>query len=230
MITPRGPVTGVRFPAGKTFSEAAGPLALWGTAASKNTTAEANTKFIQAYLESTATDAGSDSRGMYLRMYFSGATTGGGEALRAYTTINGAVVGTAHGAHLSLDFVSAANSGRITGLGIAARCTLHIPSDENWTSGTLAAIMAEIFTDGDDSDPDGVTELSFIRVVNDGTDLGKADVDDDAFLFSIQGFDEASGGMIYDNTGTDPTNSDGSIKIKVGSNTRYLMYYDQQAA
>ncbi len=221
---------GINFSALTVTGVTAGPVILAGSESAKVTTTTANTKFMQLYLDSQTTTAGSDTRAIYVRLYHSGATTGGGEALRAYTTINGAVVGTAHGAHLSLDFVSVANSGRLTGLGVAGRNTLHIPDDADWTSGTLAAIQAEIYSDGDASDPDGLTELSFIRVVNDGTSLGKADVDDDVVMFSIQGFDEASGGMIYDHQGTDPTNSEGSIKIKIGSNIRYLMYYDAQAA
>jgi len=208
----------------------AGPVIFAGSSSAKIATSTASTKFVQMYFDSSATADGSDTRGIYVRLYHSGATTGGGEALRAYTTINGAAVGTAHGAHISLDFVSSSNSGRLSGLGVAGRNTLHIPDDADWTSGTLAAVQAEIYSDGDDSDPDGVTELSFIRIVNDGNANGKADVDDDAVAFSFQGFDEASGGMIYDNTGADPTNSDGSIKIKIGSQIRYLMYYDQQAA
>jgi hypothetical protein len=45
-------------------------------------TAAAGKNFLGFWFESKATTVGSDSRGMYLRLYLNGATTGGGEALR----------------------------------------------------------------------------------------------------------------------------------------------------
>lgn len=204
---------------------AAGPLILAGTSASPISTATADTKFVQMYTKSTATGAGSDTRGIYDRLYLAGATTGGGEALRAYTTIDDAVVGTAHGAHISLDFDSTANSAQLTGLGVAGRNTLHIPSDAAWTSGTLAAVQAEIFSDGANSDSDGLTELSFIRVINDGNATGKGNVDDDAVVFSLQGFTDGAGNVFK---ATAPTTLGASLRVKVGSTIYYLPLYTTQ--
>jgi hypothetical protein len=160
---------------------------------------------------------------MYLRTYFSGAG-GGGDALRVFTTINSVVCGTAHGAHISLNFVSSANSGRLTGLGVAMRGTLHIPSDADWTSGTLAAVQAEIYSDDEHSDPDGLTELSFIRIVNGGHANGIADVDDDANLLVISGGTIASGNMVQ--AETDETKFSHKIRCKVHGSTMYLMACD----
>lgn len=212
----------LNFPMITVTGTAAGPLIFGGTSSNKIASATASTKFMQFYLNSTATSG--DIRGMYLRLYLSGTNTTGGEALRAYTTINAVTVGTAHGAHLSLSFVSTSNSGRLTGLGVAARCTLHLPSDADWTGGTLAAIQAEIYSDGNASDPDGLTELSFIRIVNDTTNDGHDDVDDDAFLFSIQGL-AASSGHCYDTTASAAT-GDATLKIKIGDATKYLLVAD----
>ena len=200
----------------------AGSILKAGTSSAPLSTATANTNFMQIYTKSTAADAGSDTRGIYNRLYLGGATTGGGESLRSFTTIDDAVVGTAHGAHLSLSFDSTANSAQLTGLGVAGRNTLHIPNDADWTSGTLAAVQAEIWSDGANSDPDGVTELSFIRVVNGGDATGDDDVNTDAFLLSIQGIPDAGGGAgLLTTYATDPTLTKG-LRIKIGSTTYYI--------
>ncbi len=193
------------------------PMVLAGTSSARIITSIANVKFLQYYLETTATSG--DNRGMYLRFYLSGAGSGG-EAARLFTTINDVACGTAHGAHISLSFAS---SGELSGLGIAGRNTLHIPDDAGWTGGTLAALQAEIYSDGDASDPDGVTELSFIRVINGGNSNGKADVDTDAVLFSIQGLTAGTGKL--QEVGTGMGTVTGTLKIKIGAALAYLPYY-----
>ena len=195
------------------------PLVLAGNSTTRLKTSSANTKFLQYYFENTATSG--DNRAMYLRLYLSGAGSGG-EAARIFTTINDVAGGTAHGAHISLNFGS---TGELTGLGVAVRGTLHVPDDAGWTGGTLSAIQAEIYADGTASDPDGITELSFIRVVNGGHTNGKADVEDDAFAFSFQGFTSATGNMIYENTTAD---SDATIRVKIGATTYYMMLKDAE--
>ena len=215
------------FPIDKSLEAAVGSVQQCGTSAAPLTCGTvAGAKFMSYYAKSEATSG--DARLLYARLYIAG-IGGAGEAVRAYTTIQGvAATGTVNGIHASLDFADA--DSKANGSGYAARCTLHIPDEASWTSGTLAAIMAEIYSDGDASDPDGVTELSFMRVVNGGTTDGKADVDDDAFLFSLQGFTAATGNMIYDLTDGDTIVTNGSIRIKIGDDTRYLMYYDAEAA
>jgi hypothetical protein len=186
-----------------------------GTSSAKVTTATANASFMKFYVENTATSG--DNRGMYLRQYLSG-TGSGGEALRVFSTCNDVVCGTVHGAHISLNFGS---TGSVTGLGVAARCTLHVPNDASWDPGTIAAIQAEIYSDGANSDTDGATEVSFIRVVNDGNADGIADVDDDANLITISGGSIASGNMVQ--AETDETKFSHKIRCLVGSTTLYLM-------
>lgn len=191
------------------------PLVLAGTSSARIISSAANLKFLQYYLESTALSG--DNRAMYLRLYLSGAGAGG-EAARIFTTINDVACGTAHGAHISLSFAS---SGSLTGLGVALRATLHIPDAAAWTSGTIAAIMAEIYSDGAASDPDGLTELSYLRCNNGGNASGIADVDDDVFLMSVQGHTIGSGNLVQ--TEVDETKFSHKIRIKVGSTTLYLM-------
>lgn len=171
----------------------------------------------QIYITNSATSG--DSRGLYLRQYLTGAG-GGGEALRAFSTINAAGA-TAHGAHISLNFGS---SGSLSGLGVAGRNTLHIPDNAAWTGGTLSALQAEIYSDGTASDPDGLTELSFMRFVNDGHADGKADVDDDGFLMSLQGL-TAGAAHIFATSLTAATvygNLTAALRVKVGSTTYYI--------
>lgn len=177
---------------------------------------DANLKFFQEYISST--DTTGDNRLRYSRLYLDGAGAGG-ETLRAFTTVR-AACGTAHGAHISLNFAGD-TTGSLSGLGCAIRGTLHIPNDAAWTSGTLAALQAEIYSDGSASDSDGLTELSYIRIVNGGDATGGADIDDDASLMSIQGHTIGSGNMIV--AETDETKFSHKARIKIGSTTYYVM-------
>lgn len=129
-----------------------------GSTSDPATTSTANTKFIAHYFENTATSG--DNRAYYLRLYLAGAG-GGGEALRAFTTISDIAAGTAHGAHLSLNF---ATSGTITGLGCGSRSTLHVINSA-LTGGTYCGAMSEIYCDGNSSDISGTTVHSIHRFV-----------------------------------------------------------------
>ena len=174
-----------------------------------------NKNFLQFYVKNSATSG--DNRGMYLREYIAGAG-GGGEAARIFTTISDVAAGTAHGAHISLNF---ADTGSVTGLGVAMRGTLHVPDDASWAPGTIAAIQAEIYSDGAASDTDGATQVSFIRVVNGGHANGIADVDDDANLIAISGCTIGAGNMVQ--TEIDETKFSHKIRCDVGGTTLYLM-------
>ena len=189
-----------------------------GTSASPATTATADKKFFEYRLENTATSG--DNRGLYLRLYLGGAG-GGGEAARIFTTVNDVAAGTAHGAHISLNFAS---TGTVTGTGVAMRATLHLPDVALTSNVTMAAVQAEIYSDGSDSDPGGSTLLSYFRAVNGGHADGIADVDDDVVLFDIQGHTIASGNMIE--ASTTEANYSHSIRILVGSTNYYLMAAD----
>ena len=196
-----------------------------GTSGARVVEDTANMKFMSFYFDNGATSG--DNRGMYLRQYLTGAG-GGGEALRVFTTVENVAAGTAHGAHLSLNFGA---TGTVTGQGIAARCTLHIPDVALVSNVTMSAVEAEIYSDGSTSDPGGSTLLSCFLVVNGGDATGMADVDDDAVLFDFRGWTAAAGNMIYDVTGGAPANTDGSIKIRLpDGNLAYLMYYNAEAA
>lgn len=211
-------------PAAATFVgtavSASGLLMGMGTSAAPVTDATADGKFLEFRCESTATSG--DNRLAYFRYALEGG--GGGECLRALTRV-ASNLGTAHGAHLSLSFDATAGGSECSGLGCAVRGTMHIPNVASWApTGTYAAGMFEIFSDGSDSDPAGMTELSLLRLVNGGDATGKADVDTDAFLFSIQGFTAAGDTtklLSSVSLAEFPANSV-AVRVKVGATTYYL--------
>lgn len=100
----------------------------------------ANQNGVGLFFESTATSG--DSRGINLRLYFTGAG-GSGEALRAYGIVNGvtaATGGTVNGAHITLGVSGAA--GAISGAGNALRATLAFGDGVN-AGGTCSAIQID---------------------------------------------------------------------------------------
>ena len=186
-----------------------------GATATRATTALADKNFVELRTESTALSG--DSRGIYNRLYLGGAGVSG-ESLRTFTTVDDVAAANAHGIHASLSFNA---TGRVTGQGIASRNTLHIPDDAAWAPGTIAPLQAEIWSDGDASDTDGATEVSFLRFVNGGNANGIADVDDDAALFALSGFTIDTGNVVQ--VEADETKFSHKIRIKVGGTTLYLM-------
>lgn len=190
-----------------------------GNSTTRAKSAVSDKNFLSFYLENTST--GTSNRGMYLREYLSG-TGSGGEALRVFTSVQNVAGTTAHGAHISLNF---GTTGSLTGLGVAARNTLHLNTSGS-AAGTIAATQAEIYCDGSASDPAGATEVAFLRVVADGHADGIADLEDDAFFFSAQGFTDAEGNLLRV---APPTTLAASLRCKVGSTTYYLPLYSAQS-
>jgi hypothetical protein len=188
-----------------------------GTSSSPVVEDTANMKFMGLYFDNGATSG--DNRGMYLRLYLTGAG-GGGEAARIFTTCSNVACGTAHGAHISLNFAS---TGSITGLGVASRNTLHVP-DTALSGGTYAATQAEIYADGSSSDISGATKYSFIRVVADGDATGKGNIEDNANLFEISTGSNASGNLVGA-AGNEPTWTSNTYLIRCDLNgqTAYLV-------
>lgn len=196
-----------------------------GTAASTRVWKVVSTATGQRQRQTTSATSGT-FEGIYTRLAFEGDGTATGEALRAFTNVN-ANIGTAHGAHLSLSFDATAGGSETSGLGAASRSTLHIPNVASWApTGTYYAAMAEIYSDGSASDPAGMTELACLCLSNSGDSTGRADVDDDAFVLSIQGFTAATG-VAHAISSTSPaefdlTNAALGIRVKIGSGTYYV--------
>lgn len=193
------------------------PALVFGVGLSSDpaTTATADKNFFEFRTQSTATSG--DARGIYNRLYLSGAGVSG-ESLRSFTTVNNVAAANAHGAHISLNF---GTTGTITGQGIATRSTLHLKNEALASNVTMAALQAEIYSDGANSDPGGSTKISYLRCVNDGHANGIADVDDDVNLIEIIGHTIGSGNLVV--AETDETKFSHKIRCNVGGTTLYLM-------
>lgn len=119
---------------------------------------------MEYYLSGTHTTG--DMRGMYLRLYFSGAG-GSGEAARIFGTINNVSVatgGTVNGAHISMGTSGA--SAAVSGAANALRTTFGIASASTNIGGTCSVIQV-------DTDlASGVTvpaNFAFLRLTNTNT-------------------------------------------------------------
>ncbi len=192
-----------------------------GTDASPLTTSTASMKFIEFRCACAATSG--DNRLAYLRYQLTGG--GGGECLRGSTVVK-ANVGTAHGAHFGIEFLATAGASECSGLGVGLRGTLMIPDVASWApTGTYAAGMFEIFSEGTASDPAGMTELSCLRLVNSGDGTGKVDVDTDAFILSLQGWTTAADATKNIRTDSLAELASGNvvgIRCKIGSGTYWI--------
>lgn len=186
-----------------------------GTSSSYKTSSTADKNFLSFYFGSSATSG--TSRGMYLRLYLTAGA--GGEALRAFTTVsNNTPADTVNGAHLSLSFGSTA--GNVTGLGTAARCTLHVPNRS--LGGTCAAIQAELYTDGSSSDVGGITSMLRCSVGGDST--GISTIQSKVYFAHFDaGCVDATDGLIDSNRTSNTAN--GCIKIYIdGVGERWITY------
>lgn len=180
---------------------------------------QANTSFIEYRFDSGATSG--DNRGIYNRLYFTGAG-GGGESLRSYTDVVGVAKGTCHGAHISLGFGESTTKGSITGLGVAVRATLGFPDASMDSGGTYAALMPEIYAFGSSCQPSAVTELSFIRCIAGGDSTGRQEIDDKAYLMVIEGVAEGSGNMVVASDGE--ANYASAARCKINGVEKWLMF------
>lgn len=180
---------------------------LGGTTSDKN--------FLSFYLSSAATTG--TTRGMYLRTYLTAGA--GGEALRVFNTVSSNTpADTVNGAHISLNF--GASAGNVTGLGTAARCTVHVPNRA--LTGTGAAVQAEFFSDGASSDISG--KWAGLRIVNNGNATGIGKVDDAAYALSLSGFTAGAGNLISALAG-EPTWVDKTLQIRCWDETAGRAFY-----
>lgn len=163
--------------------------------------------FMEFRFQSEYTGTDGDIRGLYLRHYINGGS--GGEAARVFTTVRKAI-GTAHGAHISLNYdISPAAT---SGLAVAMRGTLHMPNRAS-SIGTAAAVQAEVYMDGTSADPTG--KLSLFRGVIDGGDAtAKSKVD---YLMELVGLQS---NVFNAHVAADSTHS---LKIDIGGTDYYIM-------
>jgi len=198
-------------------SSASGIIMGTGTTAHPATTSTANAKFIEFRCQTTATSG--DNRLMYLRYDQNGAG-GGGECIRAFTKATKAL-GTARGAHISLDLSD--TSGSCSGLG-AGMDSQILAGDTAYTSGTYTAQNIEWYADGSSTDISGMTESSFIRCAIGGDSTGAANIEDNANLLVITGGSNASGNIVGA-AGDEPTWTSNTylIRCKLNGQTAYIV-------
>jgi len=151
----------------------------------------------------------------------SGAAGVGGRA-RFYTSITAAMGSWSNALKAHVVY---SNTGSTSGMGSAFCAELELSTGT--TSGTYAPLESEVVIVSGDSLG---TATSFLYMNTSGT--GKASFDTSGYLFELgAGMTPASGKIIYDHQGTDPTNSEGSLRFRLPSGaSAYLMYYDAQAA
>lgn len=191
-----------------------------GTSTNQFTTTTASAKFIELRCKSSATSG--DNRLMYLRYEL--ASTGGGECIRAFTKIQG-TIGTALGAHISIDF-DATVGDKVTGMAAGLDCQLILPNKVVEAGvGAYTALNVEIYSAGATTDAANCNKLSFIRIVNGGDATGLATVDDDAFLLDISGGSTASGNMMAAKTSSAVSHG---LRCRIHGVTYYLMVSDAQ--
>jgi len=119
----------------------------------------------------TATHTSGDMRGMYLRLYFSGAG-GSGEAARIFSTINNVSVatgGTVNGAHISIGTAGA--SAAVSGQAAAIRATFGIAAASTNIGGTCSTLLLDTDFDTAVTVP---ARFAFIRVVDTNTKKANA--------------------------------------------------------
>lgn len=187
-----------------------------GTSGDPMTTATASKVFMEFRTESTATSG--DSRCLYMRHAISGAG-GGGEALRAFSKVNGVAASTVRGAHISIDFAA---SGSVTGFGAGLDAQVMYADETN--ASTLTALNLELYAGGSSTDVSGLN--SFIRCVFSGDQGGIDNFDDDAVLFSLVGL-TAGGGQLFDSTiNTAGAQIDHTLKIDIAGTSYYIPLMD----
>lgn len=208
-----GVVTATQLKAEGLFSDTKGSMLKLGTSSAPISCGTiAGMKFESMYVKTSATSG--DARAKYVRLYLSGAnSSGGGEAIRAFTTIEAAIGGGAHGIHTSL---SIGTGGSITGLGCALRATLQVPNGN--LAGTTAAVMAEIYAEGTSSNNTGT--MAFFRTVLSGNATGIAALKD-VFFTDFSGMSAGSGEFI--DTDITTHTAYGGLKVNIPSvGTKYI--------
>ena len=135
-----------------------------GSSSSKYALGSTGANGLQFYFNATHTSG--DMRGMYLRLYFSGAA-GSGEAARIFATINNVSVatgGTVNGAHISIGTAGA--SAAVSGAANALRATFGIAAASTTLGGTCSVIQVDTDFDTAVTVP---TDFAFLRLTNTNT-------------------------------------------------------------
>lgn len=135
----------------------------YGSSSAEVEESEANTKFIAIYHKSSATSG--DNRSVYCRLNLAGtiASTGYGDAIRAWAKVSGTGYSYACGVHSTMSVDAGAT---VTGSGAGLRATLGAAAASRTLSGALAAIQADSDIGANNTMP---SIHGFIRFTNSGS-------------------------------------------------------------
>ena len=182
-----------------------------GSTTSPITSSTANSNF-QGFYVANSDATGGTARGIYMRLYLTGAGQSG-EAVRAFTTVNAAGCVGVHGIQASVSF---GTSGTITGMAVGVRGTFQVPN-ATMSAGTGAAVAADISADGSSTSFTG-TALSFFKCHTSGNSTGITQLLGQAFLFDFTSCNTGSGATYFiDNSGTTTPAYVGKVKVRLPS-------------
>lgn len=175
----------------------------------------------EMYMTSSTTNTSASVESMYVKQTMTGAGGVGGRA-RFHMYTNVALGGWSNALKAYAEYGAA---GRTTGLGSAFCAELALSAGT--TQGTYAPLESEIIIA---NLAKLGTKTSFMYMNSSGADM--ADFDTSGSFFQIgANVTEASGKVLYDNTGAMPANTAGSLRFTLPSGaSAYLMYYDSEAA
>lgn len=204
--------TGVLYLRGKTT---VGTMLGCGTSSAKYTMTGAGKSALSFYI--TTADTSDSNRGMYLRLYLTGAA-GGGEALRSFLTLSGVGSPAARAQHNSF---SVSGSGSVSGESMVTKNTYHVPNSA-FSCGTSSIIQAELYSDGASSDISGT--LAFFHAHHGGNATGAAVIDAKTYLLNITGCTDGSGEFVR-RAQNEPTWTSKTCLIKclINGNVTYLI-------
>ena len=180
----------------------------------------ASTKFISFYFDCGATSG--TAVGDYVKLSVTGAG-GSGVAMRPYAVMDTAAGATIHTVQATLGFTG---GGTLSGAGNAIYANVMLPAEA--VTGTLAAMTAEVYSEDAASDPAG-SVLSIFRVANAGETDGKADVDDDCFLFNFDGWGVGDGNMLAVKAAAACPNVTHSVRVRLPNGNPAYIYLGEIA-
>jgi hypothetical protein len=191
-----------------------------GTSVAPITEDTASMKFISYYFDDGATSG--TAVGEYVKLSVTGAG-GSGVAMRPYAIVDTAAGATIHTVQATLGF---AGGGTLSGAGNAIYANVMLPTEA--VTGTLAAMTAEVYSENAASDPAG-SVLSIFRVSNAGETDGKADVDDDCYLFNFDGWGVGDANMIAVKAAAACPNVTHSVRVRLPNGNPAYIYLGETA-
>jgi len=190
-----------------------------GTSADPALTAASNVNFMEVRGKTTATSGA--NHGFYFGLEGNG-TGAYPIPFRGRAYLTGAC-GNAHGGAFTLE--DDATVGKVTGLGTGCRMNWVLGNAAQEAGGTYYGAMAEIYCNGNASDPSPVARYACLAIGANGDATGAARVKN-AIDFHSTGAD-ASGNMIYTHAHAEG-NAAGSIRVLINGVAKYLKFWDAE--